>query len=55
MSVAREVTERRRAEEERQLLLAREKQARADAEDKARQLEQSIHDLEHIAYVASTI
>ena len=47
------MTERRRAEEERQILLAREKQARAEAEEKAQQLEQSIHDLEHFAYVAS--
>jgi PAS domain S-box-containing protein len=53
VSVARDVTERRRAEEERQILLAREKQARADAEEKARQLQQSIEDLEHFAYVAS--
>ena len=45
LAVARDITERRRAEHERHLLLARERQARADAENKAVKLQQSIEDL----------
>ncbi len=53
LSVARDVTDRRRAEQERIALLSRERQARADAENKAVKLQQSIEDLEHFASIAS--
>lgn len=58
--VLRDMTENKRAEKERAALLAREQAARADAEEKARELEaankaleRSNQDLEQFAYAAS--
>lgn len=53
LCIARDSTDRRRAEQERHMLLARERQARADLENKAIKLQQSIEDLEHFASIAS--
>lgn len=50
---ARDITERKRAEDERRELLAREREAREVAEATQRSLGRSNADLEHFAYAAS--
>jgi PAS domain S-box-containing protein len=53
VSIARDITKRKRAESERQSLLASEREARADAEQRNAELQRSLEDLEHFAYAAS--
>lgn len=50
---ARDITDRKRNEAERQALHARERQARAEAETRSVELQRSLDDLQHFAYAAS--
>ncbi|HYP15386.1 MAG TPA: ATP-binding protein [Bryobacteraceae bacterium] len=53
VSIARDITYRKRAEAERQALLASEREARAEAEERNVQLQRSLEDLEHFAFAVS--